>query len=230
MAKACRAIEDAEAGTTGVKLGELAAKAGLTKSHFHRVFKKVTGVTPRIYAVNVRAEKLLGVEPVVSTPGLESGGSSAGGSDGVLTPGPPHVRSGHSAGGELVTAELQALPFDADYEQADDCMDFGLVGSTMQNHAFTKKIEYTIQPWASGFVLIAVTKDGICWIEAGNSVAELSFSLAHEFPLANLEMSEWSTNANLGKLESGNHRMFTTVMEALVQPTGKVLDVQFDIS
>jgi AraC family transcriptional regulator, regulatory protein of adaptative response / methylated-DNA-[protein]-cysteine methyltransferase len=230
VAKACRAIEDAEAGTTGVKLGELAAKAGLTKSHFHRVFKKVTGVTPRIYAVNVRAEKLLGVEPVVSTPELESGNSPAGGSDGVLTPGAPYLRSGHSAGEEPVTAELQALPFDADYEQAVGCMDSGMVGSTMQNHAFTKKVEYTIQPWASGLVLIAVSKDGICWLEAGNSVAELRLSLAHEFPLADLEMSGWSTNADFGKLESGKHRMFATVMEALVQPTGKVLDVQFDIS
>lgn len=234
VARACRAIEDAETRTTGVKLGELAKGAGLTKSHFHRVFKRATGVTPRIYAVNVRAERMLDGSMAVGagagTPELEVGGTSVRGSDGVLTPDGPCLRSGLGAGGELVTAGLQALPFDADYEPSVQCAESGLGGSTMHNYAFTKKIEYTIQPWASGFVLIAATKDGICWLEAGNSVAELSLSLAHEFPQANLEILEWSTNAEVGELQIGKHGMFATVMQALVRPTGKVLDVLFDSS
>jgi AraC-like DNA-binding protein len=233
VARACRAIEDAETRTAGVKLGELAKGAGLTKSHFHRVFKRATGVTPRIYAVNVRAERMLdgsmAVEAGAGTPELV-GGTSVGGSDGVLTPDGPCLGSVPGAGGEFVTAGLQALPFDADYEPSVHCVESGIGGSTMHNYAFTKKIEYTIQPWASGFVLIAATKDGICWLEAGNSVAELSLSLAYEFPLANLEISEWSTNAEAGKLQIGKHGMFATVMEALVRPTGKILDVPFDIS
>lgn len=35
---------------------QLAAMAGLSRYHFHRQFKKVTGVTPRAYAAGVRAE------------------------------------------------------------------------------------------------------------------------------------------------------------------------------
>ena len=48
--KACELIETAERDGTKSDLERLAKEVGLTKSHFHRVFKKVTGVTPRAYA------------------------------------------------------------------------------------------------------------------------------------------------------------------------------------
>ena len=43
---ACRTIDDAEEGPT---LADLAASAGLSRFHFHRVFRAVTGVTPKAY-------------------------------------------------------------------------------------------------------------------------------------------------------------------------------------
>jgi AraC family transcriptional regulator of adaptative response/methylated-DNA-[protein]-cysteine methyltransferase len=55
VAAACRAIEAAE---TMPSLDELAQQAGLSRYHFHRVFKAVTGVTPRAYASALRAERL----------------------------------------------------------------------------------------------------------------------------------------------------------------------------
>ena len=51
VARACRAIEDAE---TAPNLDALANKAGLSSFHFHRVFKAETGVTPGQYAAAVR--------------------------------------------------------------------------------------------------------------------------------------------------------------------------------
>lgn len=51
---ACRLIETAE---TPPHLNELAAWAGLSRYHFHRVFKSVTGVTPKDYADAHRAHK-----------------------------------------------------------------------------------------------------------------------------------------------------------------------------
>lgn len=61
----CESI--AEAGRAGrmVKLGELAAAAGLTPCYYHRVFKRVMGVTPRQYAGVCRAG---GCDPL---PGLD---------------------------------------------------------------------------------------------------------------------------------------------------------------
>ena len=47
VAEICRLIESAEEIPS---LDALAAKAGLSPHHFHRVFKAVTGVTPKAYA------------------------------------------------------------------------------------------------------------------------------------------------------------------------------------
>jgi AraC family transcriptional regulator, regulatory protein of adaptative response / methylated-DNA-[protein]-cysteine methyltransferase len=47
VATACRRIEDSEEMPS---LDDLAAASGLSRFHFHRVFKEVTGVTPKDYA------------------------------------------------------------------------------------------------------------------------------------------------------------------------------------
>ena len=47
VAKACRLIEEADEMPS---LDTLAKAAGLSRFHFHRVFKSVTGVTPKAYA------------------------------------------------------------------------------------------------------------------------------------------------------------------------------------
>jgi AraC family transcriptional regulator, regulatory protein of adaptative response / methylated-DNA-[protein]-cysteine methyltransferase len=55
MAAICRSIESAEEIPT---LDALAHEAGLSPYHFHRVFKAVTGVTPKAYAVAHRAKRV----------------------------------------------------------------------------------------------------------------------------------------------------------------------------
>lgn len=55
VAAACRQIEAAE---TLPALAELAAGAGLSSFHFHRVFKTVTGLTPKGYASAHRSRKV----------------------------------------------------------------------------------------------------------------------------------------------------------------------------
>ena len=55
VAKICRLIENAEEPPS---LAELAGKAGLSAYHFHRIFKAVTGVTPRAYAAAHRAKRM----------------------------------------------------------------------------------------------------------------------------------------------------------------------------
>jgi AraC family transcriptional regulator of adaptative response/methylated-DNA-[protein]-cysteine methyltransferase len=53
--RACRAIETAE---HCLGLAELADVAGLSKSHFHRMFKGITGLTPKGYAIAHRAGRV----------------------------------------------------------------------------------------------------------------------------------------------------------------------------
>jgi AraC family transcriptional regulator of adaptative response/methylated-DNA-[protein]-cysteine methyltransferase len=55
VAKACRLIERAEEMP---RLDALAKAAGLSRFHFHRVFKATTGVTPKAYADAHRAQRV----------------------------------------------------------------------------------------------------------------------------------------------------------------------------
>jgi AraC family transcriptional regulator, regulatory protein of adaptative response / methylated-DNA-[protein]-cysteine methyltransferase len=55
VTKACRAIDRAQALPS---LDDLAAAAGFSRFHFHRVFKAVTGVTPGSYCAALRAERV----------------------------------------------------------------------------------------------------------------------------------------------------------------------------
>lgn len=55
IAAACRQIEASESMPT---LATLAAGAGLSRHHFHRLFKRITGLTPRQYAAAGRAQRV----------------------------------------------------------------------------------------------------------------------------------------------------------------------------
>ena len=54
VTRACRIIETADRAPT---LGDLASEVGLSPYHLHRVFKAVTGVTPKAYAVATRSAR-----------------------------------------------------------------------------------------------------------------------------------------------------------------------------
>jgi len=47
IVRACRAMDQSE---TPLKLADLAAQSGLSPGHFHRLFKRMVGVTPKEYA------------------------------------------------------------------------------------------------------------------------------------------------------------------------------------
>lgn len=55
ITRACRLIEASE---TVPSLDRLAREAGMSPYHFHRVFKKVTGLTPRSYAAAQREQRI----------------------------------------------------------------------------------------------------------------------------------------------------------------------------
>jgi len=78
IAELCRFIE--VAGTTP-SLRELAARAGSSVHHLHRVFKQITGLTPRAYAAAHRARRVrdaLGRGGTVTEAIYDAGYSSSG--------------------------------------------------------------------------------------------------------------------------------------------------------
>ncbi len=78
IAAACRVLEAAEQAPG---LDELARQAAMSRFHFHRVFRDVTGLTPKAYAKAVRAQRLrreLPRRPTVTDAFYEAGYNSNG--------------------------------------------------------------------------------------------------------------------------------------------------------
>jgi AraC family transcriptional regulator, regulatory protein of adaptative response / methylated-DNA-[protein]-cysteine methyltransferase len=98
VTEACRLIETSPAAPS---LEELAAHAGMSTFHFHRVFKAITGVTPRAYAAAHRGERVrkeLGrtrtVTAAIYQSGYNSNGRFYGESEQVLGMTPTDYRAG----------------------------------------------------------------------------------------------------------------------------------------
>lgn len=101
VAAACRRIESAE---DVLALETLAAEAGMSAFHFHRIFKAVTGLTPKAYADARRAERVrqaLGeagtITEAIYDAGFNSGGRFYEQSDKVLGMTPTRFRAGGQA-------------------------------------------------------------------------------------------------------------------------------------
>lgn len=98
IADVCRFIETAESPPT---LNELASRAGMSAFHFHRVFKEITGLTPKAYATAHRASRVRKALHVSATitdaiydAGYQSNGRFYGESNGVLGMTPTRYRAG----------------------------------------------------------------------------------------------------------------------------------------
>jgi AraC family transcriptional regulator of adaptative response/methylated-DNA-[protein]-cysteine methyltransferase len=98
VADVCRAIEESES-TPG--LAELAKRAGLSPHHFHRVFKAVTGLTPREYGASHRArrarevlKKSASVTEAIYDAGFNSSGRFYAAASGMLGMTPTDYREG----------------------------------------------------------------------------------------------------------------------------------------
>lgn len=78
VARACRLIED---GEPPPRLEDLAQALDVSPHHLHRVFKAVTGVTPKAYANACRAQRLntaIATSPSVTEACYDAGFSSSG--------------------------------------------------------------------------------------------------------------------------------------------------------
>jgi len=115
VAQACRLIDDA---VDEPDLETLAQACGMSRFHFHRVFKAHTGITPKAYAAARRAERLkreLGQAPTATQAAYDAGFNSSGrfyaASSGVLGMTPQRYRSG--GGGEVIRFAVAACSLGA---------------------------------------------------------------------------------------------------------------------
>ncbi|MBI2687435.1 MAG: bifunctional DNA-binding transcriptional regulator/O6-methylguanine-DNA methyltransferase Ada [Acidobacteria bacterium] len=100
IARVCRLIAESEATPP---LAELAREAGMSVFHFHRVFKSLTGLTPKAYAAAHRTrrvqsalERSPSVTAAIYDAGYNSNGRFYAESNGVLGMKPSEYRAGGS--------------------------------------------------------------------------------------------------------------------------------------
>ena len=98
VAQACRAIEAAD---DAPNLDALAEAAGVSRFHFHRLFKSLTGVTPKAYADSLRAQRVRDeltqgtrVSEAIYEAGFQSSGRFYAASDDLLGMTPTAFRAG----------------------------------------------------------------------------------------------------------------------------------------
>lgn len=164
VAAACRVIEDAEEPPT---LRDLAAAAGLSSFHFHRLFKAETGVTPRAYAMAARARKL-------------------------------RAHLGTSA---RVTDAIYDAGFNASsrfYAAAHDII--GMTPTAWRAGGAGVEMRLSVAPSALGFVLVAMSKKGICAISLGDDPEALVEDLAQRFPRARIEPEDAQFRAHVAEV------------------------------
>jgi AraC family transcriptional regulator of adaptative response/methylated-DNA-[protein]-cysteine methyltransferase len=98
VAQACRMIEEAEEPPT---LDALATAVGLSPYHFHRIFKGITGVTPKAYAIAHRLKRVRdnlkrssSVTEALHEAGFNSSGRFYAHTDEILGMTPTNFRAG----------------------------------------------------------------------------------------------------------------------------------------
>jgi len=247
IAKARQTIERSqiEKGTIP-SLSDLAEEAGLTKSHFHRVFKRITGVTPRIYAEGLRRESVTELKsprsPFTERPSLSYLASETASKSPVTTV-LPQLAPGLDGSTAHKLRSNEGSPslgpqFESAASNGSELMDDlyrAASGISPRKAAESKpmptEICYTIQPWLPSFVLIATSHSGLCSIDIEESSEKLLRALEARFPSSKISLSTWSPEAPSRPIETQNpqHLIFASIMEALLNPTGKILDIPFDL-
>ncbi|MEA2972761.1 MAG: AraC family transcriptional regulator, partial [Actinomycetota bacterium] len=162
MAAACRAIEDAaDQGEPQPAVDDLAAAAGMTRSHFHRSFKVVTGLTPKAYATEVRNRR---VRQALAT----TGGATGTVTDAIYD-------AGFNSNGRFYATSSATL---------------GMTPTTYRAGGGGLTIRFGVGECSLGSVLVAATDAGVCAIFLGDDADALVHDLEDRFPGATLTGGE----------------------------------------
>ncbi len=134
-----------------ITLDELARQVGLSPWHLQRVFKRITGVSPRDYAAARRSKRFRDE--------LKNGESVAGATYGA----------GYGSSSRV-------------YESAQ--RQLGMTPASYAKGGAGARIAYSIVDSARGWLLVAATKKGVCFVCLGETEQELEEQLRQEFPRA----------------------------------------------
>lgn len=178
--KACRMIEESAELPT---LETLAEASELSTFHFHRIFKAVTGVTPRAYAAEARARRL--------REALAEGDAA-------------RDAAGSGLDAARGRASITSAMFDAGFGSSSSfyAAADGVLGMKPRDYARgapRTRIRYAVAPCSLGRALVAATDVGVCSILIGDDDAELRRDLERRFPRAELVDGDADFDALVGQ-------------------------------
>jgi len=153
VAESCRRIEASETPPT---LQALAQACGLSPHHLHRIFKTVTGLTPKAYAASCRARRLR------TTLAQDGGANSV--TEAIYG-------AGYQSGSRF-------------YEESDRVL--GMAPRAYRAGGAGMTIRFAIGECSLGAILVAATERGLCAILMGDEPEPLLRELQHMFPQAEL--------------------------------------------
>jgi AraC family transcriptional regulator of adaptative response/methylated-DNA-[protein]-cysteine methyltransferase len=156
VAAACGRIAGA-AGGAPPDVATLAAAAGMSPSHFHRVFKSLTGVTPKAYAAARRAAR------------LRESLSRRGGGGGTVTA--ALYDAGFNSPGRFYAASPKVL---------------GMTPAAFRAGGAGATIRFAVGACSLGAILVAASEVGVCSIALGDDPDALVRDLRDRFPRAEL--------------------------------------------
>lgn len=210
--KICNIIRNSSNGTPP-RLDTLAKAAGLTKSHFHRLFKKETGLTPREYALSCR-------KPNISNFDLDHLSDT--------TSNTPSTSEIFSCSTSTLDGTNESYDWDVFMEEipVSETTKVGF-DETDENIWELDKIpvSYTIRQTLHGALLVAFKDAQICRLELGETEAELLTHLEEGYPGWLYTYSPIAGD----NTETMNQRV-ASIVEALERPTGKMLDLHLEPS
>jgi len=153
VAQMCRLIDEAESEPD---LASLAGASGMSRFHFHRIFKAQTGLTPKAYAAGVKQRRVQA--------GLAGPGKQASVTDAIYA-------AGFNSSGRFYARSSGAL---------------GMTPKAYQAGGSGAAIRFAVAECSLGAILVASTDKGICAILIGDDPDELARDLQDRFPKAEL--------------------------------------------
>ncbi|WP_020167364.1 MULTISPECIES: bifunctional DNA-binding transcriptional regulator/O6-methylguanine-DNA methyltransferase Ada [Methylotenera] len=164
IAQSCRLIEAAE---ENISLETLAKNAGLSTYHFHRIFKSMTGLTPKAYSSAHRAKKIRS-ELTKNKRIKNKSTKNTSVTDAIFD-------AGYSSNSRF-------------YEKSTEIL--GMTPSNYKAGGASATIKFAIGEFSLGknpcTILVASSERGVCAIFLGDDAVQLLNDLQDAFPCAKL--------------------------------------------
>lgn len=157
IAAACRAIE-AATEQKPPSLDDLARAAGMSRSHFQREFKAVTGVTPKAYSTAVRNRRVR-----------------------------DRLAAGSASPTTTVTEAIYDAGFNSNGRfYATSSATLGMTPTDFRAGGAGTTIRFAVGECSLGSILVAASAAGVCAISLGDDPDALVHALEDRFPTASL--------------------------------------------